>query len=412
MAQILVIGGGAAGLLAAYAAGSSGADVLLLEHNEKTEKKIYITGKGRCNLTNDCTRDEFLREVARNPRFLYSALSALPPQKLMALLEDHGLPLTVERGRRVFPASQKASDVTRTLMAMLKEVHVRVQLDTDVAHLLTEDGRVTGVITKSGERYAADAVILATGGLSYPATGSTGDGYRMAKEIGHTVIPALPSLTALETVEAWPRQLQGLSLKNVQLTLKHGKKVLYEELGEMLFTHFGISGPLVLEASCHLPPELEEVSLFLNLKPGLTPEQLTARLQREFDAQPRRTLASVLQTLLPQRFAALFPELAGVDGEKTCATVSRGERMRLQSLLQSLPLMISRRRPLSEAIVTRGGVAVKEVDPATMQSRLMPGLYLCGELLDVDAHTGGYNLHIAWSTGYLAGLSAARALSL
>ena len=410
MPDILVVGGGAAGLMAAYAAGKEGADVLLLEHNEKTGKKIYITGKGRCNLTNDCTRDEFMREVARNPRFLFSALNALSPQDMMDLMESHGLPLTVERGRRVFPASQKASDVTRTLMAMLKEVHASVRLHVDVEHLLIRDGRISGVKTKDGEEISAGAVILATGGMSYPLTGSTGDGYRMAKEAGHTVTAPLPSLTALETKEDWPRQLQGLSLKNVTLSLRAGKKKLYEEQGEMLFTHFGISGPLVLEASCHLPEALEGVSLHLNLKPALTPEQLSARLQREFDAQPRRALSTVLQTLLPQRLAALFPDLAGVDGNRTCAEISRQERTLLMEKLQDLPLTISRRRPLSEAIVTRGGIPVKEVDPGTMHSRIMPGLYLCGELLDVDAHTGGYNLHIAFSTGYLAGLSAARAM--
>ncbi len=410
MPDILVVGGGAAGLMAAYAAGKEGADVLLLEHNEKTGKKIYITGKGRCNLTNDCTRDEFMREVARNPRFLFSALNALSPQDMMDLMESHGLPLTVERGRRVFPASQKASDVTRTLMAMLKEVHASVRLHADVEHLLIRDGRISGVKTKDGEEISAGAVILATGGMSYPLTGSTGDGYRMAKEAGHTVTAPLPSLTALETKEDWPRQLQGLSLKNVTLSLRAGKKKLYEEQGEMLFTHFGISGPLVLEASCHLPEALEGVSLHLNLKPALTPEQLSARLQREFDAQPRRALSTVLQTLLPQRLAALFPDLAGVDGNRTCAEISRQERTLLMEKLQDLPLTISRRRPLSEAIVTRGGIPVKEVDPGTMHSRIMPGLYLCGELLDVDAHTGGYNLHIAFSTGYLAGLSAARAM--
>lgn len=411
MAQILVIGGGAAGLLAAYAAGREGANVTLLEHNDKTGKKIYITGKGRCNLTNDCTRDEFLREVARNPRFLYSALSALSPQQLMGLMEDHGLPLTVERGRRVFPASQKASDVTRTLMSMLREVHAQVLLHEDADHLLLEDGHIAGVVTKTGERFDAGAVILATGGLSYPSTGSTGDGYRMAQEAGHSLVPALPSLTALETQEAWPRDLQGLSLKNVRLRLNAGKKVLYDELGEMLFTHFGISGPLVLEASCHLPAELDGLTLHINLKPGLTPEQLTARLQREFDAQPRRTLGVSLQTLLPQRLAALFPALAGLDGSRTCAGISRAERQLLQTCLQDLQLTPSRRRPLTEAIVTRGGIPVREVDPATMQSKLVPGLYLCGEMLDVDAHTGGYNLHIAFSTGYLAGRSAALALS-
>ena len=408
MPDVLVIGGGAAGLMAAYAAASYGARVRILEHNEKAGKKIYITGKGRCNLTNDCTRDEFMREVARNPRFLYSALSALSPQDMMSLMEENGLPLVTERGRRVFPASYHASDVTKTLEKMLRRLDVEILFHTQASHLLTEDGHISGVETADGHRLSADRVILATGGLSYPSTGSTGDGFRMACETGHTLQPLFPSLVGVDTREAWPKELQGLSLKNVRLCAKQGKKVIYDELGEMLFTHFGISGPLVLEMSCHLPDRPEEAALSLNLKPGLTPEQLTARLQRDFDAQPRRRLRSMLEGLLPQRFAALFPECIGLDGEKTCANISRQEREMLRASLQQLPLHILSRRPFSEAIVTRGGITVKEVSSQTMESRILPGLYLCGEVLDVDAHTGGYNLQIAFSTGYLAGMSAAQ----
>ena len=410
MSDLLVVGGGAAGLMAAYSAAKEGASVTLLEHNEKLGKKIYLTGKGRCNMTNDCTRDEFLAEVARNPRFLYSALSALSPQDLMDLMESNGLPVTVQRGRRVFPLSEKASDVTRTLERMLAREHVQIRLHTDVDSLLTEDGHVCGVQLKSGEKLMSSAVILATGGLSYPATGSTGDGYRMAQAVGHTMQPTLPSLTALETSEIWPRNLQGLSLKNVEICASRGKKILWQEMGEMLFTHFGISGPIVLTMSCHLPENASDCQVSLNLKPALTPEQLNARLQREFDAAPRRTLAHVLENLLPQRFAALFPEIAGIRGDRTCATITKAERQQLQETLQHVPLHISRRRPIAEAIVTRGGITVREIDPATLQSRLLPGLFLCGEMLDVDAHTGGYNLHIAFSTGYLAGKSAARSV--
>ena len=408
MADLLVVGGGAAGLMAAYSAAKEGAKVILLEHNEKLGKKIYLTGKGRCNVTNDCTLDEFLREVPRNPRFLYSALSAFSPQDMMALLEDNGLPVTVQRGRRVFPLSEKASDVTRTLEHMLRKESVQIRLHADVDHLLIRDGRVCGVELKGGEQIPASAVILATGGLAYPSTGSTGDGYRMAQACGHTIQKTLPSLTALETVESWPARLQGLSLKNTEITAMNGKKLLYREMGEMLFTHFGISGPIVLSMSCHLPEDLASCQVYLNLKPALTPEQLTARLQREFDAAPRRSLAHVLETLLPQRFAALFPEIAGLDGDRTCAAITRTERQLLQETLQHVPLHLHRRRPMAEAIVTRGGITVKEVDPATMQSRLMPGLFFCGEMLDVDAHTGGYNLHIAFSTGFLAGQCAAQ----
>ena len=408
MADLLVVGGGAAGLMAAYSAAKEGANIILLEHNEKLGKKIYLTGKGRCNVTNDCTLDEFLREVPRNPRFLYSALSAFSPQDMMALLEDNGLPVTVQRGRRVFPLSEKASDVTRTLEHMLRKESVQIRLHADVDHLLIRDGRVCGVELKGGEQIPASAVILATGGLAYPSTGSTGDGYRMAQACGHTIQKTLPSLTALETVESWPARLQGLSLKNTEITAMNGKKLLYREMGEMLFTHFGISGPIVLSMSCHLPEDLAACQVYLNLKPALTPEQLTARLQREFDAAPRRSLAHVLETLLPQRFAALFPEIAGLDGDRTCAAITRTERQLLQETLQHVPLHLHRRRPMAEAIVTRGGITVKEVDPATMQSRLMPGLFFCGEMLDVDAHTGGYNLHIAFSTGFLAGQCAAQ----
>lgn len=411
MADLLVVGGGAAGLMAAYSAAKEGAEVVLLEHNEKLGKKIYLTGKGRCNVTNDCTRDEFFRELPRNPRFLYSAFSALSPQDLMDLLEKNGLPLTVQRGRRVFPLSEKASDVTRTLEQMLRKNHVQVRLHADADHLLTENGRICGLQLKTGETLSSSAVILATGGLSYPSTGSTGDGYRMAQELGHSIQKTLPSLTALETEEAWPRSLQGLSLKNTEISAFQGKKVLYREMGEMLFTHFGISGPIVLEMSCHLPENLSDCQVFLNLKPALTPEQVTARLQREFDAAPRRSLSHVFETMLPQRFAALFPELAGISGEKTCANITRAERQLLCEKLQHLPLHLTKRRPMAEAIVTRGGITVREVDPATMQSRLVPGLYFCGEILDVDAHTGGYNLHIAFSTGFLAGMSAAQSLT-
>ena len=407
MRDVLVIGGGAAGMMAAVAAARAGASVTLLERNEKLGKKVYITGKGRCNVTNDCTRDEFLREVPRNPRFLYAALTAFGPQDMMAFLEDEGCPVTVQRGRRVFPASEKASDVTKALVRAMNGSGVRVRLNTRVRGLWTEEGRCAGVITETGEKIRSDAVILATGGLSVPATGSTGDGHRMARETGHTVTDCRPSLSALETEEDWPRQLQGLSLKNVRLTLKQGKKTLYTELGELLFTHFGISGPLTLEMSCHLPEDFRGCGAALNLKPGLTPEQLDARLQREFAEAPRKRLRSVMPSLLPASFAEIFPGLCGVDGEKTCAQVSREERRALCEKLQDLPVTIRALRGFDEAIVTRGGVSVREIDPGTMASKALPGLYFAGELIDVDAHTGGYNLQIAFATGHLAGVCAA-----
>ena len=410
MGDILVIGGGAAGMTAALFAARGGAKVTLLEQNEKLGKKVYISGKGRCNLTNDCDRDTFLGQVPRNPRFLYAALSFFPPQAMMSLLEEAGCPVTVQRGRRVFPASEKASDVTRALSSLMRAAGVRVRLNTAVRSLETGDGRVSAVRTEAGERIPADAVIVCTGGLSYPSTGSTGDGYRFAAEAGHTVLLASPVLVGLETAESWPRSLQGLSLKNVTLSLVRGKKVLYEELGEMLFTHFGVSGPLVLEASCHLPEDLSGVSLRVDLKPGLTPEQLDARLLRDFAASGRKELRTELNTLLPASLAACFPRLCSLPEGLHCSQVTAEQRRRLGERLKALPMTILRPRPIAEAVVTRGGVSVREVDPAAMRSRLWPNLYFAGEVLDVDAHTGGYNLQIAWATGALAGRSAAESL--
>lgn len=405
--EILVAGGGAAGMMAALFAARAGASVTLLERNEKLGKKIYITGKGRCNLTNDCSLEEFLRQVPRNPRFLYGALNRFGPQGMMALMEEAGCPVEVQRGQRVFPRSEKASDVIRALARLMEQAGVRVRLHSRIQSLIVQEGRAAGVVLENGERLEADAVILALGGQSYPMTGSTGDGYALAREAGHHVLPPEAVLSALETVENWPRALQGLALKNVRLTLRSGRKTLYTELGEMLFTHFGISGPLVLEMSCHLPAELTQAQVTLDLKPGLTPEQLDLRLQRDFAAQPRKQLQNVLPGLLPLRLSALFPDLAGVSGERVCGQITRGEREQLGAALKALPITLRARRPLAEAIVTRGGVDVKEIQPATMESKLLPGLYFAGEMIDVDAHTGGFNLQIAFSTGALAGSSAA-----
>ena len=403
--EIAVVGGGASGMMAALFAARAGASVSLLEHNEKLGKKVYITGKGRCNLTNDCGRDEFLAEVPRNPRFLYSALSFFSPRDMMALLESAGCPVTVQRGRRVFPSSEKASDVTRALSSLLRASGVRILLNQEVLDIRTDGERVAGLETSLGF-HPADAVILATGGLSYPATGSTGDGFRLAEKLGHTVVPPSPVLVGLETKEDWPRALQGLSLKNVTLTLKRGKKILYSELGEMLFTHFGVSGPLVLTASCHLPEDLNAASLCLDLKPGLSEDQLDARLLRDFAAAGRKQLRTELSSLLPARLADLFPSLCALPGVLPCNQLTASQRLRLVESLKNLPLTIRCPRPLQEAVVTRGGVSVREVDPSSMRSRLWPNLYFAGELLDVDAHTGGFNLQIAWSTGALAAQSA------
>ena len=409
MIEVIVIGGGAAGMMAALQCALSGGSVTLLEGNEKLGKKVYITGKGRCNLTNDCTLDEFMQQVAHNPRFLYSALNGFTPQDMMSLLEENGCPVVVQRGRRVFPATEKASDVTRTLTRLMQQAGVKIRLNTKAQDILMEDGQVQGVVTQQGERLPAGQVILATGGQSYPVTGSNGDGYRLAEKLGHTVLPPTPVLSALVSGAEWVRRLQGLSLKNVTLTLQSGKKRLYWEQGEMLFTHFGISGPLVLEMSCHLPEKLAEARVELNLKPALTPEQLDARLQREFAAQNRKQLRNVLPSLLPGRLAEEFPALAGVNGDAVCGQITKEDREKILHTLQCLIIPVTGLRPLAEAIVTRGGVSVKEVTPSTMESKLVHGLYFAGELLDVDAHTGGYNLQIAWSTGAAAGRAAAAA---
>lgn len=406
MADTLVIGGGAAGMMAAIFAARAGADVTLLEHNEKLGKKIYITGKGRCNLTNDCSLDEFLAQVPRNPRFLYSALSFFAPGDMMSLMEENGCPVTVQRGRRVFPSSEKASDVTKALAGILKAAGVRVRLNTGVRSLQTEGDAVTAAELEDGSRIAADSVVLACGGMSYPATGSTGDGFRIAAALGHQVIPPSPVLVGLETKEEWPGALQGLSLRNVTLTLSAGKKTLYSGLGELLFTHFGLSGPLVLEASCHMPEPFEGAEVRLDLKPGLTAEQLDARLRRDFLASGKKQLSNVLPGLLPARLAELFPGLCGIPGSLPCNQVTAQQREKLRNTLKALPLNVRAPRPLAEAVVTRGGVSVKEIEPGTMRSRRYRNLFFAGEMIDTDAHTGGFNLQIAWSTGALAGKNA------
>ena len=397
-------------MMAALYAARNGAQTTLLEKNEKLGKKVYITGKGRCNVTNACESiQDFLSEVPRNPRFLYSALRAFGPPDLLSLLSSLGCETKVERGRRAYPQSDHASDVTKALEKGLRQAGADIRLHAEAQRLLVSQGRITGAELADGTKLPAQAVIVCTGGVSYPSTGSTGDGARWARETGHIVRPFLPSLAGLRTKEAWPLDLQGLTLKNVFLAGRAYGKTIYDEQGELLFTHFGISGPLAIELSAHLP-ESGQGEAILNLKPGLTPEQLDARLRREIAAAGKKQLSTVLQTLLPQRMAALFPGLCDLDGRMLCSQLSGQARLRLRERLQALPLTITGLRPIEEAIVCRGGVDVKELNPATMESKRIGGLYFAGETIDVDAHTGGYNLQIAWSTGALAGKSAASAL--
>ena len=410
--RILVIGGGAAGMLAALFAAREGACVTILERNEKLGKKIYITGKGRCNLTNAAPMEDFMRSIVRNPRFLYAAFAAFDNRDMMALMEDLGVALKVERGNRVFPVSDHASDITGALRRELERLHVRIRYDARTEHLLLEDGRCQGVQLTTGEKCLADAVIICTGGASYPTTGSTGDGYSLAREAGHSIQKPMPALIPIETRESWPSMLSGLSLKNVALRAwKTGgkkKKVFYEEQGEMLFTHFGISGPLVLTLSSYMPEDMQDVRLSIDLKPALDEETLDARLLRDFRDYSRKQLSAVMDGLAPHNLGQQLLVLAGISPQTPVHSVTQAQRQSILKLLKALPLTPKGLRNIDEAIVTRGGITVKEINPSTMESKLALGLYFAGEVMDVDAQTGGYNLQIAFSTGALAGASAAR----
>lgn len=405
---VVVVGGGPAGMLAAAEAARGGARVVLLEQNEKLGKKLYITGKGRCNVTNACDRDGFFTAVVRNPRFLYSAFAAFDNRDLMALLERQGVPLKTERGGRVFPASDKSSDILRAMERYVRQSGAEVRLHTRVTGLETDGGVVRAVRTEQGE-VPCDGVILATGGRSYPQTGSTGDGYRFARETGHAVEAARGALVPLVTREHWPESLSGLTLKNVTLTAWRGEKRLYgSEPGELLFTHFGVSGPLALTLSSLIADEPAGVRLSIDLKPGLTAEQLDARLLRDLDANRQKRLAGALHALLPERLLLRVLEEAGADAQQRVSELTRAGRIAIRDTLKALPLTVAGTRPIDEAIITRGGVSVRDIQAKTLMSRRVAGLYFAGELIDVDAVTGGYNLQIAWSTGALAGRSVCR----
>ncbi|MCI8422307.1 MAG: NAD(P)/FAD-dependent oxidoreductase [Lawsonibacter sp.] len=411
---LVVVGGGAAGMMAAIAAARQGAKVQLLERNS-SPRKLYITGKGRCNVTNHCAPEEVLANTPRNSRFLYSAIQRTPPAWVEQFFEALGVPLKVERGDRVFPQSDKSADIIRALQRELRRLNVPILQQQRVSRLCCQDGAVTGVEGGAGKGdwgIACQAVILATGGVSYPATGSTGDGHRMAEELGHTITPLRPSLVPLESPDPCCGAMQGLALRNVVLTVRGQRnKIVFQEQGELLFTHFGLSGPLVLSASAHMG-EFEKISYTcsIDLKPALDEQTLDARLVREFSANGNRDMGNVMGALLPRLMIPTMLERADISPEKKARDVTKGERRRLLESLKRFSVAVSGPRPMEEAIVTSGGVKVSEVDPKTMASKLVKGLYFAGEILDVDAYTGGFNLQIAWATGRAAGESAAEAV--
>lgn len=407
--RIIVVGAGAAGLMAAITAARQGGDVTLLERNEKVGRKLYITGKGRCNLTNDCTWEDVLKNTTCNAKFLYSSMAAFPPRATMDFFQGLGVKLKTERGRRVFPASDRAADIVDALFHQLKPAGVRL-VQARVGRLLTDGGKITGVETDRGP-FPCECVILATGGLSYPKTGSTGDGYDMARQLGHTIVPPKASLVPLCSDDPCCPRLQGLSLRNTGVRVKTEKgKVVFQEQGELLFTHFGLSGPTVLSASAHLRRwEQERYTLVLDLKPALDRETLDHRLLREVNENGNRQVDTLLRALLPRAMGPVIAQRARLSPEGKANALTRPQRLALLETLKSFSIPLTGPGPIEEAVVTAGGVKVSEIDPKTMASKRMPGLYFAGEMIDVDAYTGGYNLQIAWATGRAAGLAAARA---
>lgn len=445
MSKVLIIGGGAAGMMAGVFAARNHHEVHILEKNEKLGKKVFITGKGRCNVANACDTEELFPAVMSNPKFLYSGFYSFGPQDVMNFFEEAGVPLKIERGNRVFPQSDHSSDIIRALERELKKAGAVIHLHTAVKEIVKESEtdsasenqsqnefrneaadqesakakdkagkadntvkeKITGVILEDGTFIKGDAVIVATGGFSYQSTGSTGDGYRFARELGLKVTDISPSLVPLKTKEDYIPKLQGLSLKNTGLTIKNGKKVLYEDFGEMMFTHFGVTGPMILSASAHIGAKLAkapngELSAYLDLKPALTKEQLDARILREFEAGQNKQFKNVIGVLFPSSLTPVMLELGGIPAEKKIHDISREERQHFIDLIKAFPFTITGTGEFKEAIITKGGVSVKEINPGTMESKKISGLYFAGEVLDLDAVTGGYNLQIAWSTAYLA----------
>lgn len=407
MAKIIIIGGGAAGMFASVFLAEKGHQVHVFEKNEKLGKKIFITGKGRCNVTNDCDPETFFESVVSNPKFLYSAYYGCTSQDVMAFFSSMGVKLKTERGNRVFPVSDHSSDVIRALEHRMRTAGVKVHLHTEVKELLLEDGCAAGIRLADGAEISGDKVIVACGGFSYQATGSTGDGYRLAKEVGHTVTEILPALVPLEVREAYVSRMQGLALKNVRFTVKDGKKVLYDEFGELLFTHFGISGPLVLTASSKIAKRLKKKELqgYIDVKAALSGEQLDGRILRDFEENRNRQFKNSVGGLFPAKMEPVMLELSGIPLEKKVNEITREERQHFVSLIKEFPLTITGTRDFKEAIITQGGVKTGEIQPGTMESKKVRGLYFIGEVLDLDAVTGGFNLQIAWSTAFAAASS-------
>lgn len=413
MKNIIVIGGGAAGMMAAVAAAGQGHKVCLIEKNEKLGKKLFITGKGRCNVTNAGDMETLFANICTNEKFLYSAFYGYDNQAVMTFLKEAGCPLKIERGDRVFPVSDHSSDVISAFSRQLKKLSVEVLLNTEVTGVLTEENQFTAIKLKNGRTINADACIVCTGGISYPSTGSTGDGYRFAEENGHRLVEPKPALVPLETKEEWCRDLMGLALKNVSVRLMKGKKEIYQGFGEMLFTHFGVSGPLILSASSFYVKQQgkkgkadEDVKVFIDLKPALTVEQLDKRILRDFEEGKNKQFKNALNGLFPTRLIPVMIALSGIDPDKRVNEITKAERQSFAALIKAVPLTVTGTRSFAEAIITQGGISVKDINPSTMESKIVKNLYFAGEVLDLDAMTGGFNLQIAWSTGHLAGESA------
>ena len=412
MSKVLIIGGGAAGMMAAAFAAKNGNKVELFEKNEKLGKKLFITGKGRCNITNAADLEDFFPAVTSNPKFLYSAFYSFTNEQVISFFEELGVKTKVERGGRVFPVSDHSSDVIQALKSEMERLGVKINLNAEVKELITEKSStgetVNGIRLVSGKKISGDAVIVATGGISYPSTGSTGDGYRFARRCGHKVSELSPSLVPMEVKEWYAGELMGLSLRNIEIRITDGKKKLYQEFGEMLFTHYGVTGPVILSASSVVGKKLKdtELTLHIDLKPALTEEQLDKRVLREFETNHNRQFKNAVDSLFPSKLRPVIVELSGIPEEKKVHEITKEERLRFVRLIKDFTMTLTGLRGYNEAIITKGGVSVKEIDPGTMESKLVKGLYFAGEVLDLDAVTGGYNLQIAWSTGYLAGMNA------